>query len=92
MAAKTANAERVVTESTRPIEEDEDDPLLFKPYQVARLLRISLRTLWRWRSGKRIPLPIQSGNVVRWRRAEMLEWVADGCPGLNESDNGGRRR
>jgi predicted DNA-binding transcriptional regulator AlpA len=73
-------------------DDDVDDPLFLKPHQMARLFGVSLRTLWRWRSGKLIPEPVKSGNVVRWRRAEVLQWVADRCPGLDESDNGGRRR
>lgn len=71
---------------------DDDEPLLMTAAQVARLLQISLRTLWRLRSGRKLPLPVNLGSAVRWRRKEVLAWVTDGCPGLNESDNRGRRR
>lgn len=75
-----------------PRPEEDDEPLLMTAAQVARLLQISLRTLWRLRSGRKLPLPLNLGAAVRWRREEVLAWVADGCPGLNDSDNKGRRR
>jgi predicted DNA-binding transcriptional regulator AlpA len=70
----------------------EAEPLLLTAAQVAQLLQISLRTLWRLRSGRKVPLPVNLGASVRWRRKEVLEWVANGCQGTNDSDNKGRRR
>lgn len=75
-----------------PYEAEVDEPLLLTAAQVARLLQISLRTLWRLRSGRKLPLPVNLGSAVRWRREEVLEWVANGCQGMNDSENETRRR
>jgi len=52
--------------------------------QVAKLLGIGERTLWRWSHSGRAPSPIKFGGsrkaAVRYRRAELLDWIAAGCP------------
>ena len=53
---------------------------LLTAVQLAELLNISERTLYRLKSRGSLPAPVQLGGSVRWRRAEILEWVACGCP------------
>jgi len=53
---------------------------LLTAVQLAELLNISERTLYRLKSRGSLPAPIQLGGSIRWRRAEILQWVADGCP------------
>lgn len=53
---------------------------LLTAVQLAELLNISERTLYRLKSRGSLPAPIQLGGSVRWRRTEILEWVVDGCP------------
>lgn len=53
---------------------------LLNAVQLAELLNISERTLYRLKSRGSLPTPILLGGSVRWRRAEILEWVACGCP------------
>ena len=52
--------------------------------QAAELLSIGERTLWRWSRSGICPRPVQIGNglrpAVRYRRTELEQWVADGCP------------
>lgn len=48
--------------------------------EVARLLHIGARTLWRFRDMGKIPAPIKIGRAVRWRAADISAWIADGCP------------
>jgi len=52
--------------------------------QVAKLLGIGERTLWRWSRSGLAPSPIKFGDgrkaAVRYRRAELLDWIAAGCP------------
>ena len=55
-------------------------PLLITAEEVAGMLDISTRTLWRLVSGKRIVAPLKIGGSTRWRRAEIETWVAAGCP------------
>jgi len=47
---------------------------------VATLLGgCSVRHVFRMADGGRMPKPVRLGSLVRWRRAEVLEWIANGC-------------
>ena len=46
---------------------------------VAALLGCSKRTVYRLSDGGRMPRPLKLGQLVRWRRAEVLVWIAGGC-------------
>ena len=59
---------------------DNPDALLVTATDVARLLNISKRTLWRLLSAGKLPRPVRLGNVVRWRRNELEQWISQGCP------------
>jgi excisionase family DNA binding protein len=48
--------------------------------EVAELLRVSTRMIYRLKDSGRMPQPIKLGGSVRWRRAELVEWIEDGCP------------
>jgi excisionase family DNA binding protein len=47
---------------------------------VAALLDCSTRHVYRLADGGRMPAPIRLGALVRWRRQELLDWLAAGCP------------
>lgn len=53
--------------------------------EVARLLRVSLRTVWRMRSGGCLPEEIRMGRGIRWRKEELADWIAKGCPSRNRA-------
>lgn len=55
-------------------------PLLIGVQEVARLLGRSERSIWRDVDEGRMPPPIHLGGARRWRRAEIHNWVAAGCP------------
>ena len=55
-------------------------PLLIPASEVARLLGISKRTLWRLLSAGKLPAPVRLGNNVRWRLDEVEQWITQGCP------------
>ncbi len=48
--------------------------------QLAALMQVSLRTLWRMRSAEQLPSPVRIGGTIRWRRDEIEKWIRDGCP------------
>jgi len=48
--------------------------------QLAVMLQVSRRTLWRLRSTGKIPKPMRVGGIVRWKLDDILEWMAAGCP------------
>jgi predicted DNA-binding transcriptional regulator AlpA len=54
--------------------------MLVTANQVCAMLQISLRTLWRMRSGRLLPTPVRLGSSVRWRRDEIQKWIEAGCP------------
>lgn len=57
-----------------------DEPLLITATEFANMMRISLRSLWRMRNAGLLPQPIRLGGTVRWRLAEVREWIDSGCP------------
>lgn len=60
-----------------------DDPLLMTARELATLLRVSTRTLWRLRSAGALPQPVRFGGTVRWRHDEVRAWIAAKCPTVN---------
>lgn len=57
-----------------------DDVRLIAADQLATMLDVSTRTVWRLLSTGRIVQPIRIGGSVRWRLDEVREWIAKGCP------------
>ena len=70
----------------------QESPLLIRADEFARLLKVSLRTLWRKRSAGEIPEPVRFGGCVRWRLEEVRKWIADGCPKPQSRENERRRK
>jgi excisionase family DNA binding protein len=52
---------------------------------VAALLRCSARHVYRMADAARMPAPVRLGALVRWRRQELLDWLAAGCPPVRRS-------
>ena len=47
---------------------------------VAALLACSPRSIYRLADAGRIPPPVRIGGLVRWPRAMLEKWIAEGCP------------
>lgn len=58
-----------------------NERVLISAKELAELLGVSIRTLWRLRSGGQLPLPVRLGHTVRWRMTDIETWLAAGCPG-----------
>ena len=71
---------RVSTSSTA-----DDEPFLLTLEQVSRLVSISTRQIHRLKCLGQFPKEVRIGGCVRWRRCDVQQWVADGCP---KFDNG----
>lgn len=67
------------------------EPLLLTAAELARLLNVSTRTLWRLRSAGQLPQPVRFGGAVRWRLDDVRKWIAEGCP-LPQSRENERRK
>ena len=53
--------------------------LLITAAELAKLLRVSTRTLWRLRSAGDLPETVRLGGAVRRRLDEIRNWIAGGC-------------
>lgn len=55
--------------------------LLIDKKVMARLLNVSLRTLHQLHVTEAIPEAVRlGGSIVRWKLAEILDWMDAGCP------------
>ena len=68
-------------------------PELLTSRQASELCGIGERTLWAWSRSGIAPAPVKIGigtrPAVRFKRAELLEWIASGCPRV-DGKGGGR--
>ncbi|MGI6414765.1 MAG: helix-turn-helix transcriptional regulator [Thermoguttaceae bacterium] len=73
----------------RPLnaEGPQDEPALITAPELARMMRISVRTLWRLRSSGQLVEPIKVGGNTRWRLDEVRRWIGEGCPARVQRDN-----
>ena len=59
-------------------------PLLVSTKELARLLKISQKSVRRrWLTGH-IPPPVRIGNSVRWRLDIIEAWIAADCPHMDD--------
>ncbi|WP_437186684.1 helix-turn-helix transcriptional regulator [Planctomicrobium sp. SH668] len=57
-------------------------PPLLTVDDLAAVLKVSKRTIWRMRSCCQLPKPVKVGGGVRWRKSDIDAWIAQGCPTL----------
>jgi excisionase family DNA binding protein len=48
--------------------------------EVARLLGVSVRHVYKLHASGRLPRPVRLSRSARWRRAELEAWLAQGSP------------
>ncbi len=58
---------------------------------VADILKVSPRTIWRMRSSRQLPKPVKIGGGIRWRQPDIETWISEGCPAPIDCDNKTRR-
>lgn len=68
------------------------DSALLDVRAVATLLDCAPRTVYRLADAGRMPTPLRVGSLVRWRRIDLDNWLAAGCPSVRTvSAKGGSR-
>jgi excisionase family DNA binding protein len=65
----------------------ESAPLMMTADELAETLCISKRQVWRLKAKGGLPKPVNIGTSVRWRRSDILEWIAAGCPSTSSLIN-----
>lgn len=45
---------------------------------IAQMLQVSTRTVWRMRSANELPEPITIGKSVRWKASDIEKWIQKG--------------
>ncbi len=55
-------------------------PLVMPARELARLLGVSIRQIWRLSSSGKLPKPLRLGGSVRWSLKEIKAFVEAGCP------------
>ncbi len=57
---------------------------------LAQLGSFSTRHARRLADAGKMPAPIRFGGLVRWRRRDIEQWIADGCPPVRHVKGGAR--
>ncbi len=57
-----------------------ETPAMLTVHDVARMLNCSARTIYRLTDSGRMPQPVKLGTLVRWPKAIVELWIAEGCP------------
>jgi excisionase family DNA binding protein len=52
-----------------------DDEKFFTTQEVAELLRVTVRTLERWRAAGKGPALITMGGLIRYRHSDLDAWI-----------------
>ena len=47
---------------------------------LAKMLSLSARTVWRYRSSDQLPRPVKVGGAIRWRHTDIEKWISMDCP------------
>lgn len=64
---------------------------LLSVQSVAALLgACSTRHVYRLADAGRMPKPVKLGSLVRWRRAEVLNWIERGCQPVESTEAAAR--
>ena len=76
----------MVVATALPAGSQPDAPAMLTVRQVAALLSVSVRHVFRLSERSNMPLPRRLGTAVRWSRQEVLDWIANGCPPCRSAD------
>jgi excisionase family DNA binding protein len=71
-----------------PIEADLTRPEFYTGDELAHILKVSKRHLYRLVDRGAAPQPTRLGASVRWHRETVLKWIAAGCPSVRQGKGG----
>jgi excisionase family DNA binding protein len=62
------------------VSESRDAIQMIPVTEVAKILGVSTRSVWRLVSSQKIIPPLKVGGAARWRYDELRRWIDAGCP------------
>jgi excisionase family DNA binding protein len=57
---------------------------------VAEMLGVSARHVFRLSDAGKMPAPVRLGAAVRWQREAVRDWIGAGCPTVRAVKGGAR--
>ena len=54
-------------------------PELLTIRELAKVLKLSPRSIWRLVKNHQLPAPVRIGGSIRWRADDISLWIAEGC-------------
>lgn len=55
-------------------------PILYTTREAAAFCMISESNWYKLNRNGHVPKPVRIGTMYRWRKSDLVEWVAAGCP------------
>ena len=55
-------------------------PILYTTREAAAFCMISDSNWYKLNRNGHVPKPVRIGTMYRWRKSDLVEWVAAGCP------------
>lgn len=59
---------------------DNQELMAISARDLAVMLGVSLRQVWRLNASGKLPRPLRIGGSVRWNHDEIKRWFVGGCP------------
>lgn len=59
---------------------NQTQPLAVSAKELANMLNVSLRQIWRLNATGKLPRPLRLGGSVRWSRKELEAFIEAGAP------------
>ena len=59
-------------------------PELLTIRELAKVLKLSPRSIWRLVKNHQLPAPVRIGGSIRWRADDITRWIDDGCQDAGE--------
>lgn len=89
-APSTHGQEAAITPTIPPVKDtpSKEESGLIDANEVAGLLGVSPRMVWRLRDSGKMPRPTKIGSLVRWPRGLIKNWIEAGCPATERRASG----
>ena len=55
-------------------------PQLLRARELAAILHVSQRHVWRMKAAAKLPKTVEIGDCVRWIQSDVEAWINLGCP------------